>query len=84
MGVVHICNVGGVMKWKKYDKDFTERPYFNKNVHDLSLVVAKQFAKHQTDKRVLRLVLQEMNFRKSINSKFLKGLLETYFKSLPK
>lgn len=82
--VVHFCLLGGVMKWKKHEKTFIERPYFNKNVHDLSLVVGKQFAKHRTDKKILKLVLEEMDFRKSINSKFLKGLLETYFKSLPK
>lgn len=63
---------------------FTERPYFSKNIIELREVVAKQFAKPKTDKKILKLVLEEMKFRTGVSSKFLKGMLKTYFKSLPK
>lgn len=74
--VVHFCLLGGVM--------FKNRPYFNLKIHDLYIITAKQLGAKRTNKKILKLVLDEMDFRSSDKSNRLQEILSLYFKHLPR
>lgn len=76
MVIVYFCLLGGVM--------FKNRPYFNLKIHDLYIITAKQLGAKRTSKKILRLVLEEMDFRSSDKSNRLKEILSLYFKHLPR
>lgn len=77
VGIVYLCLLGGELM-------YTTRPYFNLKSHDLYILVAKELGAKRTDKKTLKLVLLEMDFRKSDKSNRLKEFLTLYFKHLPR
>jgi len=77
VGIVYLHLLGDEMR-------FPTRPYFNLNAEDLYTLVAKEFGAKRTNKKNLKLVLMEMDFRKSDKSNRLKELLTLYFKHLPR
>lgn len=63
---------------------FKNRPYFNLKIHDLYIITAKQLGAKRTNKKILKLVLDEMDFRSSDKSNRLQEFLSLYFKHLPR
>ncbi len=61
-----------------------KRPFVRENAYDLADMVAKEFAKHNPDKKTIREIQSELYFRTNAVAKIIGQIIETYFKSLPK
>ena len=67
-----------------YGGNHMKRPFVRENAYDLADMVAKEFAKHNPDKKTIREIQSELFFRTNAVAKIIAQIIETYFKSLPK
>lgn len=67
-----------------YGGNRMKRPFVRENAYDLADMVAKEFAKHNPDKKTIREIQSELYFRTNAVAKIIAQIIETYFKSLPK
>ena len=61
-----------------------KRPFIKDTAYALADIVASEFAKHHTDKKLIREVQNELEFRNNVVARTLKQMIITWFKSLPK